>query len=122
MLLRKKESQEHFKKLLRNGYCKDYLNFICTDDFGMLIKPEYVTTHFKYVISKNELRHLKFHDLRHTCASLLLANHIPLKSIQDWLGHANFEITIPVPNSNTKTVAVPTDMIIVNTLKSSVNY
>lgn len=90
MLLRKKESQEHFKKLLRNGYCKDYLNFICTDDFGMLIKPEYVTTHFKYVISKNELRHLRFHDLRHTCASLLLANHIPLKSIQDWLGHANF--------------------------------
>ena len=59
----------------------------------MLIKPEYVTTHFKYVISKNKLRHLRFHDLRHTCASLLLANHIPLKSIQDWLGHANFETT-----------------------------
>lgn len=53
----------------------------------MLIKPEYVTTHL------NELRHLRFHDLRHTCASLLLANHIPLKSIQDWLGHANFETT-----------------------------
>lgn len=93
MLLKKKESQEHFKKLLRGGYCKEYLNYICTDDFGVLIKPEYVTTHFKKVVDKNGLRHLRFHDLRHTCASLLLANHIPLKSIQDWLGHANFETT-----------------------------
>lgn len=93
MLLKKKESQEHFKKLLRGGYCKEYLNYICTDDFGVLIKPEYVTTHFKKVVDKNGLRTLRFHDLRHTCASLLLANHIPLKSIQDWLGHANFETT-----------------------------
>ncbi len=93
MLLKKKESQEHFKKLLRGGYCKEYLNYICTDDFGVLIKPEYVTTHFKKVVDKNGLRSLRFHDLRHTCASLLLANHIPLKSIQDWLGHANFETT-----------------------------
>lgn len=49
--------------------------------------------HFKYVISRNELRYLRFHDLRHTCTSLLLANHIPLKSTQDWLDHANFETT-----------------------------
>lgn len=93
MLLRKKESQEHFKKLLRGGYCKDYMNYICTDDFGVLIKPEYVTFHFKKIVDKHGLRHLRFHDLRHTCASLLLANHIPLKAIQDWLGHSRFETT-----------------------------
>lgn len=28
--------------LLRGGYCNVYLNYICTDDFGVLIKPEYV--------------------------------------------------------------------------------
>lgn len=93
MLLKKKQSQEHFRKLLRGGYCNDYLNYICTDDFGVLIKPEYVTAHFKKVVDKNGLRYLRFHDLRHTCASLLLSQHIPLKSIQDWLGHANFETT-----------------------------
>ena len=34
-----------------------------------------------------------FHDLRHSCASLLLANGVSLKEIQDWLGHSDFAIT-----------------------------
>ncbi len=36
---------------------------------------------------------MRFHDLRHSCASLLLANGIPMKAIQEWLGHSNFAIT-----------------------------
>ena len=36
---------------------------------------------------------LRFHDLRHSCVSLLLANDIPMKAIQEWLGHATFNIT-----------------------------
>ena len=93
LLREKQQQQEHFKKLLRGGYSKEYLDFVCTDDFGNLIKPDYVTSHFRYIVDKNGLRHLRFHDLRHTCASLLIANHIPLKAIQDWLGHANFQTT-----------------------------
>lgn len=58
-----------------------------------MIAPNYVTQHFHYVITKNEMKHLRFHDLRHSCASLLLANDIPMKAIQEWLGHSNFAIT-----------------------------
>ena len=36
---------------------------------------------------------MRFHDLRHSCASLLLANGVPLKHIQEWLGHSDFTIT-----------------------------
>ncbi|MCL2773610.1 MAG: tyrosine-type recombinase/integrase [Oscillospiraceae bacterium] len=36
---------------------------------------------------------MRFHDLRHSCASLLLANGVPLKQIQEWLGHSDFAIT-----------------------------
>ena len=36
---------------------------------------------------------MRFLDLRHSCASLLLANDVPMKAIQEWLGHSNFSIT-----------------------------
>ena len=39
------------------------------------------------------MRHIRFHDLRHSCASLLLAKDIPMKAIQEWLGHSNFSTT-----------------------------
>ena len=36
---------------------------------------------------------MRLHDLRHSCASLLLANGVSLKQIQEWLGHSDFAIT-----------------------------
>lgn len=58
-----------------------------------MISPSYVTQHFHYIVTKSGMKHLRFHDLRHSCASLLLANDIPMKAIQEWLGHSNFAIT-----------------------------
>ena len=34
--------------------------------------------------------------LRHSCASLLLANGVPMKAIQEWLGHSNYRTTADV--------------------------
>jgi integrase len=93
MLLEKKELEEHFKKICGKSYDREFEGFICRDNFGKLISPEYVTSRFHYVITKEGLRHLRFHDLRHSCASLLLANDVPMKSIQEWLGHSNYAIT-----------------------------
>ena len=93
MLLERKELEAHFKKISGRSYDKEFEGFVCRDSFGKLIAPEYVTTRFHYVITKAGLRHLRFHDLRHSCASLLLANDIPMKAIQEWLGHSNFAIT-----------------------------
>ena len=39
------------------------------------------------------MRIIRFHDLRHSCASLMLANGVSMKQIQDWLGHSTFKIT-----------------------------
>ena len=36
---------------------------------------------------------IRLHDLRHTCASLLLANGVSMKEIQEWLGHSNYNTT-----------------------------
>ncbi|MDF2721607.1 MAG: site-specific integrase [Paenibacillus sp.] len=60
---------------------------------GDRIKPGYITQHFPIVLEKHGLRHIRFHDLRHSCASLLLANGVSLKEIQEWLGHSHYSTT-----------------------------
>lgn len=39
------------------------------------------------------MRRIRFHDLRHSCASLLYAHGVSLKKIQEWLGHSNISTT-----------------------------
>lgn len=65
----------------------------CVDAIGNLISPRYVSGHFKVLLRHNNLRKIRFHDLRHSCASLLLANEVPMKMIQDWLGHSDMGTT-----------------------------
>lgn len=60
---------------------------------GKIIRLDYVTQHFSILLENIGLKHIRFHDLRHSCASLLLAKGIPMKSIQEWLGHSNFSTT-----------------------------
>lgn len=93
MLLEKRKMDKHYKKLGGKDYDTEFEGFICCDPYGKLISPNTVTHDFHYVIKKNGLKMLRFHDLRHSCASLLLANDIPMKTIQEWLGHATFNIT-----------------------------
>lgn len=83
------------KKLCGNSYNKKYLDYICVDSMGKLFRPEYVTDHFTLIMNNNKdvLRKIRFHDLRHSCASLLLAKGIPMKEIQDWLGHSTYSTT-----------------------------
>lgn len=55
-----------------------------------------VSNNFRLLLKRNNLKHIRFHDLRHSCASLLLANNVPMKNIQEWLGHANYSTTADV--------------------------
>ena len=68
------------KKALRPVY-------VCSDRHGNVMKPDVVTHDFQKFLKENGLRHIRFHDLRHSCASLLIANHTPLIQVQHWLGH-----------------------------------
>ena len=93
MLLAKKEKQEHCRKLCGRSYCKEYLDYIFVNEMGERWKPRYLSDGFKRILEQNGLRRIRFHDLRHTCASLLLANNVPMKKIQEWLGHSDFSTT-----------------------------
>lgn len=92
-LLQMKAKQEQGRALCGSCYCQDYLEYVYLNDIGELVKPDFLTLHLGRVLEKNNLRRIRFHDLRHSCASLLLANGISMKQIQEWLGHSNYSTT-----------------------------
>jgi len=60
---------------------------------GERIKPGYITQNFSLMLKNHGLKKIRFHDLRHSCASLLYANGVSLKEIQEWLGHSDISTT-----------------------------
>lgn len=95
-LLKVKEQQAEYRRVCGKCYDNRYLEYICVDEMGTLISPHYLTAAFPKLLDKNELRRIRYHDFRHSCASLLLANGVPMKQIQEWLGHSDFSTTANV--------------------------
>lgn len=92
-LLALKEEQKENRRLCGRSYNREYLDYVCVNEIGDLIKPHYVTESFSKLLKASGMRQIRFHDLRHSCASLLLANGVPMKQIQEWLGHSDFSTT-----------------------------
>ena len=57
------------------------------------IRPDSITKSFQRVLKKHGLKVMRFHDLRHSTASILYDKGWDLKAIQAWLGHADIETT-----------------------------
>ena len=93
LLYRLRAEQELNRRLCGSSYSKKYLDYIYVNEIGDLIKPGYITQHFPMVLAKNNMRKIRFHDLRHSCASLLYKSGVSLKDIQAWLGHSNISTT-----------------------------
>lgn len=91
-----REKQAQYRRLFKKSYDARYLDYICVDQMGVLFRPNYITDHFRWLLEHYQLRKIRFHDLRHSCASLLLAQGIPMKSIQEWLGHSTFATTADI--------------------------
>ena len=89
-----KDKYAEYKNFYGNTYCNDYKDYICLMENGELMKPGYVTQTFSKVLDSNNLRHIRLHDLRHSCGTLLIQNGVPVKDIQIWLGHSNFQTTL----------------------------
>ncbi len=79
----------------RRLFGKEYQvnDYVFKWDDGHLFSPDYVTRHFSKLLTKHELPHIRFHELRHSCASLLLNAGFTLKDVQEWMGHADIKMT-----------------------------
>ena len=111
-LLRKyKNKYEENKKFYGNTYCNDYKDYICLMKNGELMKPGYVTQTFSKVLDYNNLRHIRLHDLRHSCGTLLIQNGVPVKDIQIWLGHSNFQTTLRYAHADVENKRISANVI-----------
>ena len=67
---------------------------VFTSTVGTVIEPRNLTRLFDQLTEKAGVRRIRFHDLRHTCASLLLAPGVPPRVVMDVLGHSQIAITM----------------------------
>ena len=79
------------KNLLGCEY-EDHGLITCNDN-GTPIRPVYFSKNFAKVIAKNGMKHIRFHDLRHSCASLMLKSGVAMKTASQILGHSTISVT-----------------------------
>jgi len=96
LLLEQQAKQNHNKEMYGNSYETKYADYLCVDDLGYLMNPDTVSAHFKLVLKQNNLPRIKFHELRHSCASILLEYGVGMKEIQEWLGHSTYNTTADI--------------------------
>ena len=75
------------------GYSTVELSKVYIDPMGKRIRPDFLSQHFPDFLVAHQTKRIRFHDLRHSCASLLYANGVSLKEIQEWLGHSDISTT-----------------------------
>ena len=68
-------------------------NYVFKWPDGHTYSPDYISERFRNLLKKHNLPHIRFHELRHSCASMLLAMGWNLKDVQEWLGHSDIKMT-----------------------------
>ena len=99
------ELRDHRQRQIKEQLAAEYWEesgFVFTTEHGSPIESYWLRRHFVKVLEKAGLAHMRFYDLRHSCASLLLAQGIPLRSIMELLGHSSLSLT-----ANTYTHLLP---------------
>lgn len=67
--------------------------WLCLNESGVPFRPDQLSRRFQSFLQKNNLRKIRFHDLRHSCAGILISSGVPLLEVQQWLGHSTYQTT-----------------------------
>ncbi|MCT8978269.1 site-specific integrase [Clostridium sp. CX1] len=93
-----KELKEHRKKqlALKLYMGPDYKDedFVCAWDNGSPFRPHYISDIFRDNVKKLKFPKIRFHDLRHTHATIMLSKGVHAKVVSERLGHSNISITL----------------------------
>jgi hypothetical protein len=86
-------NQDEERALLGEHWRGPWGDLVFTTDTGAPIHISILRRHFQRVLQQAELPPIRFHDLRHTAATLMLADGIPLITVSKILGHSSPVIT-----------------------------
>ena len=93
MLCEEREKQALYRRMFKGSYNRKFDDYICGDQLGELLRPNRVTQRFSDLIERYDLRKIRFHDLRHTFASILINQDVPLLNVSAFLGHSDLATT-----------------------------
>lgn len=86
-----KAEQDRHRLYLGNGWFDG--DYVFTEDDGHVMNPQTPTKQFDHFLKRHGIRHLKFHGLRHTSATLLLSHGCDIKTVSSRLGHTSIDTT-----------------------------
>ncbi len=87
---------EQDKNRMIFGDCYTENGYVFTKEDGTVFYPSYPTHELQKCLKRNNLPHIRWHDLRHTTASLLILKGWQMKEISEWLGHADIGTTMNI--------------------------
>lgn len=94
ILLKIKNEQKKYRKMFGNCYIES--QYVFTREDGRMYYPSYPTEMLTKCLKKHNMSHIRWHDLRHSCASLLILKGWQMKEISEWLGHADIGTTMNI--------------------------
>lgn len=117
LLMKLLDQRSKNMKMFKTSYSRKYMDYIYVDEMGERIKPGYVTQTYQKVLKRNNLKVIRFHDLRHSCATLLYNNGVDLKDIQHWLRHSTITTTANIYTHFDYSRKIDSAKIMMNTLQ-----
>ena len=115
MLKYYKNRQTELKLSIAQDWNKD--NMLFTSKNGSYISPDTISCWFRFFLKKHAIPHIKFHALRHTSASILLASGTNIKTVSNRLGHSNLTTTNRYVHA-----LLDADIVAADTLEQKLNF
>lgn len=81
------------ERLLAGSRWQDTLGLVFTTNVGTPLDASGVVHRFHHLLQSAGLPRIRFHDLRHSAASFLLAQGVPMRTIMEQLGHSQISLT-----------------------------
>lgn len=92
----KKHKAEQDKEILKNGELYQKNNLVFCTELGGYLDTRNLTRSYARALTKAGIEHKKFHSMRHTYATRLFENDVPIKTVQSLMGHNDITTTMNI--------------------------